>query len=173
MILEPPKIKSVTVSIVSPSLCHEVMRPDAMILVFWMLSFKPTFPLSNQRKLNMLPKPVKEHVLLLVSPYPAIPRQLPPITAHLTPSLFHYEACLLLPDCESPSDASGGSKFWRSSLFCLFLFGRSSFISAHSVRFLCGEGWVTSPTKGLCVWWCVTSCLTLWEAPNCPPNFDP
>ena len=34
VILEPPKIKSVTVSIVSPSVCHEVMGPDAMILVF-------------------------------------------------------------------------------------------------------------------------------------------
>ena len=34
MILEPPKIKSVTVSIVSPSICHEVMGLDAMILVF-------------------------------------------------------------------------------------------------------------------------------------------
>ena len=32
-ILEPKKIKSVTVSIVSPSICHEVMGPDAMILV--------------------------------------------------------------------------------------------------------------------------------------------
>ena len=32
--LEPPKIKSVTVFIVSPSICHEVMGPDAMILVF-------------------------------------------------------------------------------------------------------------------------------------------
>ena len=30
----PPKIKSVTVSIVSPSICHEVMGADAMILVF-------------------------------------------------------------------------------------------------------------------------------------------
>ena len=40
VILEPRKIKSVTVS---PSICHEVMGPDAMILVFWMLSFKPTF----------------------------------------------------------------------------------------------------------------------------------
>ena len=29
------KIKFVTVSIVSPSICHEVMGPDAMILVFW------------------------------------------------------------------------------------------------------------------------------------------
>ena len=43
VILEPKKIKPVTVSIVSPSICHEVMGPDAVILVFWMLSFKPTF----------------------------------------------------------------------------------------------------------------------------------
>ena len=34
VILEPKKIKSVTVSIVSPSICHEVMGPVAMILVF-------------------------------------------------------------------------------------------------------------------------------------------
>ena len=34
VILEPPKMKSVTVSIVSPSTCHEVTGPDAMILVF-------------------------------------------------------------------------------------------------------------------------------------------
>ena len=34
VILEPPKIKSVTVSTVSPSICYEVMGPDAMILVF-------------------------------------------------------------------------------------------------------------------------------------------
>ena len=34
VILEPKKIKSVTVSIVSPSIYHEVMGPDAMILVF-------------------------------------------------------------------------------------------------------------------------------------------
>ena len=38
-----PKIKSDTVATVSPSISHEVMGPDAMILVFWMLSFKPTF----------------------------------------------------------------------------------------------------------------------------------
>ena len=43
VILEPPKIKSDTVS----SICHEVMGPDAVILVFWMLSFKPTFPLCS------------------------------------------------------------------------------------------------------------------------------
>ena len=42
VILEAKKIKSVTVSIVSPSVCHEVKGPDA-----WMLSFKPTFSLSS------------------------------------------------------------------------------------------------------------------------------
>ena len=46
VILEPPKIKSDTVSTVSSFISHEVMGPDAMILVFWMLSFKPTFSLS-------------------------------------------------------------------------------------------------------------------------------
>ena len=39
VILEPPKIKLATLSTVSPSICHEVMGPDVMILVFWMLSF--------------------------------------------------------------------------------------------------------------------------------------
>ena len=34
VLLEPRKIKSVTVSIVSPSICHEMMGPDAMIFVF-------------------------------------------------------------------------------------------------------------------------------------------
>ena len=39
VILQPKNIKSVTVS---PSICHEVMGPDAMTLVFWKLSFKFT-----------------------------------------------------------------------------------------------------------------------------------
>ena len=47
VILEPKKIMSVTVSIVYPSICHEVMRPDAMILVLWMLIFKSTISLSS------------------------------------------------------------------------------------------------------------------------------
>ena len=47
VILEPKKMKSVTVSIIFQSICHEVMGPDAMIFVFWMLSFKPTFSLSS------------------------------------------------------------------------------------------------------------------------------
>ena len=51
VILEPKKIKSDTVSTVSPSICHEVMGPDAVILSFLMLSFKPTFSLSSRGSL--------------------------------------------------------------------------------------------------------------------------
>ena len=47
VILEPKKIKSATVSTVSPSICYEVIGPNAMIFVFLMLSFKPTFLLSS------------------------------------------------------------------------------------------------------------------------------
>ena len=45
VILESQKIKSV--SIVSPSVSHEVRGLDAMIFIFWMLSFKPTFSLYS------------------------------------------------------------------------------------------------------------------------------
>ena len=47
VILESKKIKSVTISIVSPSIYHEVMGPDAIIFVFWIFSFKPAFWLSS------------------------------------------------------------------------------------------------------------------------------
>ena len=47
VILEPKKIKSDTVSTVSPSISYEVMGPDAMMFVFRMLSFKPAFSLSS------------------------------------------------------------------------------------------------------------------------------
>ena len=47
VILESKKIKSTTVSTFSTSVCHEVIGPDAMILVFWMLSFKQAFSLSS------------------------------------------------------------------------------------------------------------------------------
>ena len=46
VILETKQIKPVTVSTFSLSICDEVMEPDAMILVFRILSFKPAFSLS-------------------------------------------------------------------------------------------------------------------------------
>ena len=48
VILEPPpQIRSVIVSIVSPFICHDMMGPDAMIFIFWMLSFMPAFSRSS------------------------------------------------------------------------------------------------------------------------------
>ena len=47
VILESKKIKSVSSCFhCFPSICHEVIGQDAMILVFWMLCFKPAFSLS-------------------------------------------------------------------------------------------------------------------------------
>ena len=47
VILEPKKMKSVTIYTFSPSICHEVMWLDAMIFILWILSFKPAFSLSS------------------------------------------------------------------------------------------------------------------------------
>ena len=47
VILEPKKTKSLTVSIVSQFIYHEVMGPEAMIFIFWMLNFKLVLSLSS------------------------------------------------------------------------------------------------------------------------------
>ena len=47
VILKPKKTKFVTVSIVFPTICHKVMGPGVMILVFWILNFKSAFPLFS------------------------------------------------------------------------------------------------------------------------------
>ena len=47
VILEPKKLKPVSAYTFSPSICHEVMGPDAMLLDFRMLSFKPAFSLFH------------------------------------------------------------------------------------------------------------------------------
>ena len=47
VILKPKKIKSATVSTFPPYNYHEVIEPDVMIFIFWILSFKPTFSFSS------------------------------------------------------------------------------------------------------------------------------
>ena len=54
VILEPKKIKYVTASTFSTSICHGLLGLDAMILVFWMLSFKPPFSLLSRGSLDPL-----------------------------------------------------------------------------------------------------------------------
>ena len=90
VILEPKKIKSVTVSIISPSICHEVMGPDAMILVFWMLSFKPTFSLSSFTLIKKLYSSLLSAIRVVSS-------------AYLRLLIFLLE--ILIPACVSSSPA--------------------------------------------------------------------
>ena len=87
MILEPKKIKMVKVSIVSPSIFYEVMGPDAMILIFWMLCFKPAFPLSSFTFIKRLFSSSSLSAIRVVS------------SAHL--GLLVFLPATLIPDCAS------------------------------------------------------------------------
>jgi len=89
VILEPKTIKFVTVSIVSPFLCHEVMGQDAMILVFWMLTLKPTFSLSSFTFIKRLFSSSLLSTIRVVSP------------AYL--KLLMFLPAILMPACASPS----------------------------------------------------------------------
>ena len=91
VILEPRKIKSATVSTVSPSICHEVIGPDAMILVFWMLSFQSTFSLSSFTFIKRLFSSSSLPAIRVVS------------SAYLRLLIFLPE--ILIPACASSSPA--------------------------------------------------------------------
>ena len=85
VIFEPPKIKSVTVSIVSPYICHEVMGPEAMTLVFWMLSFKPTFSLHS---FTFIKKLLSSSLLSAIS-----------VVSYAYLRLLIFLNAILIPDC--------------------------------------------------------------------------
>ena len=91
MILEPKKIKSVTASTVSPSTCQEVMGPDAMIFVFWMLSFKPVFSLFSFTFIKRLYSSSLRSAIKVVS------------SAYLR--LLTFLPTILIPACASSSPA--------------------------------------------------------------------
>ena len=91
MIWEPNKIKSDTVSTVYPSISHEVMGPDAMIFVFWMLSFKPTFSLSTFPFIKRLLSSSSLYAIRVVS------------SAYLRWLIFLL--AILIPACASSSPA--------------------------------------------------------------------
>ena len=91
VILEPKKIKSVIVSIVSPSIYHEVIGPDAMILVFWMLSFKSAFSLSSFSFIKRLFSSSSLYAMRVVS------------SAYLR--LLIFLLAISIPDCASSSPA--------------------------------------------------------------------
>ena len=91
VILDPRKIKSATVSTVSPSICHEVMGLDAMILVFSMFSFKPTFSLSTYTFIKRLFSSSSLSAIRVVS------------SAYL--SLLIFLLAILIPACASSRPA--------------------------------------------------------------------
>ena len=100
VILKPRKINSDTVSTVSPSICHEVMGPDAMIFVFWMLSFNPAFSLYSFTFIKRLFSSSLSAVRVVSSAYLRLliflPAILIPACAPSSPA-FHmmYSACKL------------------------------------------------------------------------------
>ena len=81
-------MKSATVSVVSPSICHEVVGPDAMILVFVMLSFKPPFSLSSFTVIKRLFSSSLSAVRVVSSAYLR---------------LLIFLPAILIPDCASSS----------------------------------------------------------------------
>ena len=139
--LEPPKIKSVTVSLfphlcamkgwdqmpcsfffecwvlsqffhspLSPSVCREVMRPNAMILVFWMLSFKSDFLLSSFTFIKRL---FSSSLLSTVRMVPS---------TYL--KLLIFLLAILIPDCASFSPAFHMMYFaykWQYTAFSVYV----------------------------------------------------
>ena len=91
VILEPQRIKSDTVSTVSPYISHEEVGPDVMILVFWMLNFKPTFSVSSFTFIKRLFSSYSLSAIRMVS------------SAYLR--LLIFLPAILIPACASSSPA--------------------------------------------------------------------
>ena len=96
VILEPKKTKSLTVSVVSPSICHEVMGLYAMTFVFWMLSFKPAFSLFSFTFIKSLfSSSLLSDIMVVSSVYLRLliflPEVLIPLGQHLFKEIFSAE----------------------------------------------------------------------------------
>ena len=98
--LEPKKIKSDTVSIVSRPICHEVMGPDTTIFIFWVLSFWPAFSLSFNFIKKLLSSSLLSAIKVVLSAYLRILIFVPPVLIPVCASFgleFHmmYSFCKL------------------------------------------------------------------------------
>jgi len=137
LILEPKKIKLVTVSIVSPSICHEVMGLDAMILTFRMLSFKPAFPLSSFIK-RLFSSSSLSDIRLMSSAYLRLLIFLPAILIPACASsslafLMIYSAYTLNKQGDNTQPWHTPFPIWNQSIFpCLVL----TIASSLAYRFL-------------------------------------
>ena len=122
VILEPKKRKSLTVFIVSPSICHKVMGPDDMILVFSMLSFKPGFSLSSFTFIKRLFSFSSLSVIRVVLPYLRLlifpPAVLIPAFASSSPA-FHmmYSSYKLNKEGNNIQPWHTPFQIWNQSIF--------------------------------------------------------
>ena len=106
-ILETKKMKSVTAATFSPSICYEVMRPDAMVLVFLIFSFKPTLSLSTFTLIKRLfSSSLLSAIRMVSSAYLKLLMFLLPILVHvmLTPSMqdFKHDLTSMGDECNCP-----------------------------------------------------------------------
>ena len=114
----PPK-KSATVS---PFMCHEVMGPDAMIFVFWVLSFKPTFSLPYFTFIKRLfSSSLPSAVTVVSSAYLWLPTFLPPILIPVCPSsspafCVIYSACKLNKQGDNIQPSPTPFPIWNQSV---------------------------------------------------------
>ena len=123
VILEPPQNKVCHCFHCFPSICHEVMGPDAIILVFWMLSFKPAFSLSpftfikrlfSSSSLSIIRMVSSVYLRLLIF----LLETLIPVCASSSPA-FHimYSACDLNKQSDNIQPWCNSFPVWTSLLF--------------------------------------------------------
>ena len=136
--LQPEKIQSLTVSIVSPSICHEVMGPVAMILVFWMLSFKPAFSLSSFTFIkrlfsSSLLSAIRVGVIFISEVIDISPGNLDSSLCFFQPSVSHDALCILVPRIWLPGEKSVSSaseaqslKHWNNREVCSGILWRTT-----------------------------------------------
>ena len=90
-----PKLKSATVSIVFLSICHEVMALDAMMFIFWMLTFKPTFSLFYfQEALRLFTFCHKEGIICVSEVIDISPDNLDSGLSFIQPGTLHDVICV-------------------------------------------------------------------------------
>ena len=136
-ILKSRKVKSVTVSIVSPSICHGVMEQDAMILVLWMMSFKPAFSLPFFTFIKKLFSFSSLSSIRVVS------------SAYLKVKIEVAQLCLTLHgpmDCSLPGSSAHG----------IF---QARILEWVAISFSRGSSW---PRDQTCVSHIVGRCFTIW-----------
>ena len=163
VILEPKKINSVIVLTFLPSICHEVMGPDAMIFIFWMLSFKAAFSLSSfqfssvQFSHSVMSDSLRPHESQYTRP--PCPSPSPRVHSDSCPSSPWYHPAIsssVIPFSSYPQSLPAAESFPMSQLFAWG--GQSIGISASASLLpkksqgwspLGWTGWISLQSKGL------------------------